>query len=57
MKEFWDFDEHKNYIDINIHGRDYKVIKKFNLSEKKKYDDQFHTKIQKAKKQPNKYNL
>ena len=29
MKEFWDFDEHKNYIDINIHGRDYKVIKKF----------------------------
>ena len=29
MKEFWDFDEHKNYTNINIQGRDYKVIKKF----------------------------
>ena len=29
MKEFWDFDEHKNYMDINIQGIDYKIIKKF----------------------------
>ena len=25
-KEFWDFDENKNYITVNIHGRNYKVL-------------------------------
>jgi len=29
MKEFWDFDEQKNYIIVNIQGRDYKVINRF----------------------------
>ena len=25
-KEFWDFDENQNYVSVNIHGRNYKVL-------------------------------
>lgn len=28
-KEFWDFDENKNYINVNIHDKNYKVINKY----------------------------
>jgi hypothetical protein len=29
MKEFWDFDENKNYTTVNIRGIDFKVINKY----------------------------
>tara|TARA_E500000178_G_scaffold356217_1_gene432548 strand:+ start:4248 stop:4796 length:549 start_codon:yes stop_codon:yes gene_type:complete len=29
-KNFWDFDENKNYISINVYNKKYKVINKFN---------------------------
>ena len=30
VKEFWDFDENINYKTVNIHGKNYKVIDKYN---------------------------
>ena len=29
-KEFWDFDENKNFTTVNIHGRNYKVLNIYN---------------------------